>query len=251
MEIDIGADVAADIVENNVETDPAPEFVRTLAEPIRDTAGLGYIRRGLLNEDEALRLILQSTPMAFSPHTQTVLGFDPNSIVEEEDRTDSENIEGLVDKKVNTFQQESATSEEFSMDTPPRSPSPEMMLSRSETVSPTLEWDNPSLETEIVTSPCLAEEMRQVMSPEPEVGEEAEIESVQEVVSPVPSKSLSPPSRSECQSPLSNCSSLSICQCPPDSPNEDCRVCGTKSPPRLNLVLQAWVYIFLKNPYHS
>ena len=76
VEIDIGADVAADIVEE-AETSK-PEFVRSLAEPIADTEGLGYIRRGLLNEDEALSLILQSTPVAFSPQTQSFLGLNPN-----------------------------------------------------------------------------------------------------------------------------------------------------------------------------
>ena len=240
VEIDIGADVAADIVEN-AETEQAPEFVRTLAEPIRDTAGMGYIRRGLLNEDEALRLILQSTPMAFSPQTQTVLGFDPNSIAEEEeDKTDNDTTDTLIEQKEDTSLQELATLENCQK-TPPRSPSPEVMMSRSETVSPiispTLEWDNPSLEKEIVSSPCLAEEMREWGSPELEVVEE-DAYSEEKVVSPVPSSSKSPPPRSGCQSPMSDCSSLSICQCPPDSPSEDCRICGTKSPPRLNLVLQ-------------
>ena len=41
MEIDIGADVAAEIVEEVEESaDHNPEFVRTLAEPIEDAPGL-------------------------------------------------------------------------------------------------------------------------------------------------------------------------------------------------------------------
>ena len=56
-EIDIGGDVVADIAEEP----PAPDFVRTLSEPIPEVGGLGYVRRGLLNEDEALKLILQSS----------------------------------------------------------------------------------------------------------------------------------------------------------------------------------------------
>ena len=46
-----------------------------------------------------------------------------------------------------------------------KSPSPELILSRSATVSPTLEWDNPAVEDTdhdhdvMVSSPCLAEEI--------------------------------------------------------------------------------------------
>ena len=56
-QVDLGTDVAADLGEEQL---PAPDFVRTLAEPILDSGLGGFMRRGLVNEEEALRLILQS-----------------------------------------------------------------------------------------------------------------------------------------------------------------------------------------------
>ena len=233
VEIDIGADVAADIAEE-AET-ARPEFVRSLAEPIADTGGLGYIRRGLLNEDEALRLILQSTPVAFSPQTQSFLGLNPSK--EESNVPDGES-ENIVEQKSIEMTQDHDLSTEQSLEEDEqdifhRSPSPEMFLSRSATVSPTLEWDNPAVGEEPVSSPCLAEEIEQA--------DEVGYEEVDDSKSPEPDQTavepcLTPPSR--CQSPLSNSSSLSICHCPPGSPRPDCRMCGDKSPaPRVNLVL--------------
>ena len=81
LEIDIGDDIAAEIVEESEAANPPSEFARTLAEPIRDTAGL-YMGRGLLNEDEALRIILQSSPVAFSPQTQSFMGLREETSVE-------------------------------------------------------------------------------------------------------------------------------------------------------------------------
>jgi len=62
-QVDVAAvDVAASIVEEDEQAPPS--FSRTLAQPI--AGNNSYIQRGLLNEDEALRLILQSSPVAFS-----------------------------------------------------------------------------------------------------------------------------------------------------------------------------------------
>ena len=91
-------------------------LLRTLAEPIRDNAGLGYMRRGLLNEDEALRLILQSTPVAFSPQTKSFLGFGEEDTIAEEDIADNDGLQLANkiddDKKVEVNLDDSAVVEE-------------------------------------------------------------------------------------------------------------------------------------------
>ena len=154
-EIDLGADVAADLVEEPPE--PAPEFIRTLAEPI-EAGGLGYVRRGLLNEDEALKFILQSSPLAFSPDTRSSLGFHSQHQQQPEEAA-GEDVEDSEEVAVCDEEQElrelrmySSVIEEDEMDA---SDSP-----RSS--SPTLEWDNPVLEPLATISPCLAEEMKEL-----------------------------------------------------------------------------------------
>ena len=114
--------------------------------------------------------------------------------------------------------------------------------------SPTLEWDNPVLEPLSALSPCLAEEMKELSLEE--AVEEAVEEPVEEeegtrederetvdvdVVDPA-SPSVTPSPR---DSPVSDCSSsLSICQCPDGGePQPGCKICGSKSPVRPNLVL--------------
>jgi len=69
-------DEAAVDIASTLETQssPPPSFSRTLAQPI--AANSSYIQRGLLNEDEALRLILASTPVAFSVSPVTVVSSD-------------------------------------------------------------------------------------------------------------------------------------------------------------------------------
>lgn len=58
-------EAAVDIASTlDAQTSPPSSFSRTLAQPIATNST--YIQRGLLNEDEALRLILASTPVAFS-----------------------------------------------------------------------------------------------------------------------------------------------------------------------------------------
>jgi len=105
-------DVVAGLAEDLEEP---PAFTRTLAEPIRGSTS--YVRRGLLNEDEALRLILASTPISFSPD------FSADNQTKQKEEDD----------------------DKASLDSPYQnspSPSPEPMLPRSSTVSPTLHWDH-------------------------------------------------------------------------------------------------------------
>jgi len=260
VEVDLGADVAADLQDDPVETN-ASDFARTLAEPIRDNAGLGYMRRGLLNEDEALRLILQSTPVAFSPQTKSFLGFGEEDTIAEEDIADNDGLQLANkiddDKKVEVNLDDSAVVEEVEEEqsiysykpkegedieinvlgeeeratsTSPermRSPSPELMMSRSQTVSPALEWDNPEMKLDHVfdpvSSPCLAEEMREALS---STELETCVNDDHRSLTPVRNQSsghLSPDSR--CLSPCSDSSILSLIE--------------TRSPvPRLNLVLR-------------
>ena len=89
-----------------------PAFSRTLAEPIHSPS-TSYMRQGLLNEDEALRLILASTPLVFTPPALLSPAARPSSPAR------------------------------LSPAPPSRSPSPEPWLQedRSVTVSPTLHWD--------------------------------------------------------------------------------------------------------------
>ena len=145
MEIDIGADVAAEIVEEVEESsDHNPDFVRSLAEPIEDAPGLGYMRRGLLNEDEALRLILASTPVAFSPQTESMLDSNnTDTAAEVADAAVTPPSEDNVSRNdLFHYTDDDQTEDEMMK----KSPSPELILSRSATVSPTLEWDNPAVE---------------------------------------------------------------------------------------------------------
>ena len=227
VEIDIGADVAAEIVEEVEESaDHNPEFVRSLAEPIEDAPGLGYMRRGLLNEDEALRLILASTPVAFSPQTESMLdSSNTDTAAEVADAAVTTPSEDNVSRNdLFHYTDDDQTEDEMMK----KSPSPELILSRSATVSPTLEWDNPAVEDTdqdhdmMVSSPCLAEEIETATVAMDDVRNADD-----KVDSPDQETCLTPPSR--CQSPLSNTSSLSLD--------------GNRSPPpRLNLVLREEVH---------
>ena len=221
------------------------------------------MRRGLLNEDEALRLILQSTPVAFSPRTKSFLGFSENEIIDEaeEDNADNDNVEKSDQAHDELLLEEQIIEDESSfpystvgnvdsVEKQPDSPEPEEIMTISETekmkdmrsltVSPTLEWDNTDTETAPVVSPCLADEMREALISNTEDDNEEEHVSVSRTQSPAPA--CKTPSSSRCMSPTSNCSSLSLCQCPPDSPRTECRMCGTRSPgQRPTLVLQEGV----------
>ena len=172
-EIDMGADVAADIVEEPAEA--APEFIRTLADPI-EAGGLGYVRRGLLNEDEALKFILQSSPLAFSPDTRSSLGFHSQQQQQpEEAGEDVEDSEVAVcdeQQELRELKMYSSVIEEDEMDA----------RDSPQSSSPTLEWDNPVLEPLAAFSPCLAEEMKELTMEEEEVGEAATVEAVEEAV---------------------------------------------------------------------
>lgn len=93
-----------------------------------------------------------------------------------------------------------------------RSPSPELMMSRSQTVSPALEWDNPEMKLDHVfhpvSSPCLAEEMREALS---STELETCVNDDHRSLTPVRNQSsghLSPDSR--CLSPCSDSSILSL-----------------------------------------
>ena len=229
VEIDIGDDVAAEIVEEAEAVDPPSEFARTLAEPIRDTAGL-YMGRGLLNEDEALKIILQSTPVAFSPQTQSIMGLEDETTAENIDSNDPSRLEDVdtgnvsaeadscypygQDTGYESRNEDESLNVQNVMTASPKSPSPEMMLSRSLTVSPTLEWDTAAEPgPEVTMSPCLAQEIQELID-----GVEA---SGQGPLSPFPTTHSptsgteaggpSPsPSSPRCRSPLSDCSSLSL-----------------------------------------
>ena len=52
---------AVDAAELAEETPPQPIFIRNLAQPVTNQS---FVQLGLINEDEALRLILQSTPVS-------------------------------------------------------------------------------------------------------------------------------------------------------------------------------------------
>jgi len=115
----------------------APAFTRTLAEPIRVDDANSLIRRGLLNEDEALRLILASTPVAFSP--------DQGSLSAQAARDQSSfEASQMVTRSPIPKQAPTETLSPKSLSprlSPlPASPSPEPV--RSCTVSPTLHWDD-------------------------------------------------------------------------------------------------------------
>ena len=115
----------------------APAFTRTLAEPIRVDDTNSLIRRGLLNEDEALRLILASTPVAFSP--------DQGSLSAQASR-DQSSFEASQMVTTSPIPKQAPTETLSPRSLSPRlsplpaSPSPEPV--RSCTVSPTLHWDD-------------------------------------------------------------------------------------------------------------
>ena len=163
-EIDIGADVAAGIAEESPA--PGPDFVRTLSEPIPEVGGLGYVRRGLLNEDEALKLILQSSPVTFSPDTSSALGLTSSKeteAVQTEDCPLKEVPEDVQDSHVENCDVQ-----------------PELKMYSSfieeDVTEPVidLEWDNPVVEPLTTLSPCLAEELLQ-FSVEDKYGQEEEV----------------------------------------------------------------------------
>ena len=52
---------AVDAAELAEETPPQPIFIRNLSQPVTNQS---FVQLGLINEDEALRLILQSTPVS-------------------------------------------------------------------------------------------------------------------------------------------------------------------------------------------
>jgi len=266
-EVDIGDDVAADLVVE--ETPPVPEFVRTLAEPIRDVEPGAYIRRGLINEEEALRLILQSTPVAFSPDTH-MLGKEVTNVGDrleresekettEDTTVDSDNVSAcqFVQSRSPTPPPPSQSSSIFlypstSPVSPTYSPSPEPMLIRSRTVSPTLEWENPALQPALPLSPTsLAEELNLAdqqfssmnidppispsLSPAPHTPSPAPL-----TPSPTPSTPTPPCVPSSPQpspSPAHSIVSVVSCQCSTAGPQPDCPACNLSPQPRLHLVL--------------
>merc|ERR1719270_3085238 len=139
-------DVVAGLQE---EVSSAPAFPRTLAEPIRvDDATL--IRRGLLNEDEALRLILASTPVTFSPDLGGMVPLVPDNIVEKSAMSPVD-----LDTLVLASKGLSPTNLPAVSSPVPSSPSPEPI--RSCTVSPTLHWDD--------TNSCLLAAQSNSLSP--------------------------------------------------------------------------------------
>ena len=226
LEIDIGDDIAAEIVEESEAANPPSEFARTLAEPIRDTAGL-YMGRGLLNEDEALRIILQSSPVAFSPQTQSFMGLREETSVENIDSKEpsKEENDDLCDVSDETHPlplgqdtgYESKNEDEDGgqdvVEAAPQPPSPEMLLPRSLTVSPvmspSLEWDT-AAEPEVNLSPCLAQELEELLTEVETTGHLPPLSPAPS--SPCPGAEVSP----RCLSPLSDCSSLSLGKSPPD-----------------------------------
>eukprot|EP00090_Calanus_glacialis_P015181 TRINITY_DN24037_c0_g1_i1.p1 TRINITY_DN24037_c0_g1~~TRINITY_DN24037_c0_g1_i1.p1 ORF type:complete len:775 (-),score=278.46 TRINITY_DN24037_c0_g1_i1:166-2490(-) len=255
-EVDIGADVAADLVE---EVLPAPEFVRTLAEPIRDGGPGSYMRRGLINEEEALRLILQSTPVSFSPDIKMM-----EEMKVEDSETDKKDVEYSVEE-IKTGEQDDLPddsdrisscqfdqsrsptptphpSEPTPLLLPPStsplpasySPSPEPMLSRSQTVSPTLEWDHPDTQPDLPLSPAsLADELilaEQTSSP---------VYNLPDIRTPSPHPPT-PPTPSPLPSPAHSLSSQTSCQCSTAGPQPDCPACSlSPTTTRPQLVLAA------------
>ena len=261
-EVDIGDDVAADLgVE---ETPLVPEFIRTLAEPIRDAEPGAYIRRGLINEEEALRLILQSTPVAFSPGTN-LFGEEMTSVGEiitkesDTQRTDalsvdSENVSAceFVQSRSPSPPPPSQSSSillypSTSPVSPTYSPSPEPMLIRSHTVSPTLEWENPALQPALPLSPTsLAEELNladhQLCGMNIEHPISPPLSSAPLTPSPTPSTPTphcAPSSPRPTPSPAHSIESVASCQCSTAGPQPDCPTCNLSPQPRLHLVLSS------------
>ena len=228
LEIDIGDDVAAEIVEEAEAVNPPSEFARTLAEPIRDTGTGLYMGRGLLNEDEALRIILQSTPVAFSPQTQSFMGLNEDTSTaghSEDEKVDTCDVsnETYPPAQGQDTGYESKNEDEGQdvVEVASKTPSPEMMLPRSLTVSPTLEWDTGAEPgPEVTLSPCLAQEMEELLDEVEATGRCPSLSPAPSTPSPGPQAEaggLSPASP-RCLSPLSDCSSLSLGRSPPDQP---------------------------------
>jgi len=258
-EVDMGADVAADMVEEQL---PAPDFVRTLAQPIRDAGEPGaYMRRGLINEEEALRLILQSTPVSFSPDIKIEGKFmdediKENVIVGEKTEPEKEEEEEVPDVDIQSscqFDQSRSPSPGIqgpysppvlssSLLLPPparsplplaSSPSPEPILSRSLTVSPIMEWDHPATNIDLTLSPTsLAEELEKASLGELQLEVAAEVPlETSPCLSPLPTLPLTPSSPS-----LASCHS---CQCSSAGPQPDCPVCSCQTQTRPQLVLSS------------
>ena len=222
-EIDLGADVVADIDEKPPPPPSGPVFVRNLADPIEEAGGLGYVRRGLLNEDEALKLILQSSPVAFSPDTSSELGLAPHrqtepgttsGLREEEDVPEDHQDSQLdiCDDQHRELKMYSSVIEEDEIDA---SESPG-------SVSPSLEWDNPVLEPLTTLSPCLAEEMLDITGrdeEEEDEEEEDEEDRLEETIQPELGEKFDTDDESVPRSPASDCSSLSLSVSPVSRPN--------------------------------
>jgi len=254
QQVDIGGDVAADLVE---EQPPAPDFVRTLAEPIRNMEPGAYIRRGLMNEEEALRLILQSTPVAFSPDFKTTEGEKEMDKVAGNEKCIAENIPLDSDTfSVGQFtqcrsptppspSQSSSLLYPSSSHLPPTySPSPEPMLHRSRTVSPTLEWEDPAVvTTDLPLSPTsLAEELtlaEQNDSSYNTYNVEQHTSPTSSLAPPTPSPTPTPasPLVPSSPSPAHSLLSLASCQCSSAGPQPHCKACSLSPQPRPQLVL--------------
>jgi len=257
-EVDIGADVAADMVE---DTPPAPEFARTLAEPIiRDSEPGAYIRRGLINEEEALRLILQSTPVAFSPDTRMLEEDEKNEDVNmesfreltEDIPEDSDKVSGCQfdqSRSPTPLPPTESSSIHLYPSTSPvplnYSPSPEPMLLRSRTVSPTLEWEDPALQPALPLSPTsLADELnlaeQQLSSLDIDTQVSPTSSHAPLTPSPTPPSPTPPHGSSSPQpthSPAHSMLSVESCQCSTAGPQPDCRACNQLPQPRPHLVL--------------
>jgi len=241
-EVDIGGDVAAELVEEQV---PAPDFVRTLAQPIRESGPGSYMRGGLLNEEEALRLILESTPVSFSPHMRDSIVMKEDSREEnvqgqEDDITKHEEGRDVYDDDTPSVQFVHSRSPSPNINTPDSaaaslllplsnpilpqdySPSPEPMMPRSMTVSPILEWDHPSDQAELPLSPTsLAEELeiaQHISISDTEEQVDVKIKSSIETLLPAqtPSPDISPAS---CPAPSPTPSPTSPAPCPTSIPS--------------------------------
>lgn len=228
-------DAAASLVGEEVEEvvgKKVPGFARTLAEPILSPGGNqgGYLRRGLINEDEALRLILASTPVAFSPDDEVF--------------TDSSTHPPSEEHQLVKHEEESPGHNLLVPDTrvASRSPSPEPVGQsyRSVTVSPALEWDKEYEKQEQddnILSTSLAEEMRladlaevgcpeQVDEPSLEL-EEKESEIFPEAGSPEesPPVDVSVEDEEDGYNSIGTPDSSASCRCSSTGPQPDCQVC--------------------------
>ena len=122
---------ATDALAALAEEAAVPTFTRTLAQPIRDSS---ILRRGLMNEDEALRVILASTPVMLSPPPPSTLATLTLGARE-------------VGGQSPPARRSPSPGPPATLSPPARgasrSPSPEPEAAvRSVTVSPTLHWDS-------------------------------------------------------------------------------------------------------------